>query len=131
MCLPTLYRMKFAESKHKLWNSIAYMNYIQFMLPHMKTENYDISERDYTAFCETVAHYEPNIIIVWGSPVGNALKEHGQDDVRLPDADINYVFKQQIAERECVFVNCYHPSNLYGRFTNDTDNFARQLRLIL
>ena len=123
--------MKLAKDIKSFWESIMFMNYIQFMLPHMQTEKGDLSERDYEVFSAVLQSYKPDIIIVWGAPVGNAIKDRGQKKTRLAGADINYLFKQQINGRENLFVNCYHPSNLFGKFTNDSDNLARQLHLIL
>ena len=123
--------MGLARDMQSFWSSIVYMNYVQFMLPHMRTENWDISERDYEAFCSVVQCYEPMVVIVWGTPVGNELKKRGQGNTLLPGADINYLFKQQISGKNYLFVNCYHPSNLYGVFMNDTDYFAKQLQIAL
>lgn len=79
--------------------------------------------------------HKPNIVIVWGTPVGNDLKKKERIATHLPKADDNYLFKQQIGNKECLFINCYHPSELPSTrrkwFTNDKANFREQLEIVL
>lgn len=127
--------MELTTDKVSFWNAIVFANYVQHFLPHWKTEAKDIYPQDYEAFKEIVQLHKPDIIIVWGTPVGNELKKKGQIATHLPKADDNYLFKQQIGVREYLFVNCYHPSEPSSVrvkwFTNDKANFREQLEIAL
>lgn len=127
--------MELAKDKVSFWNTIVFANYVQHFLPHWKTKVKDIYPQDYEALKEIVQLHKPNIVIVWGTPVGNDLKKKERIATRLPKADDNYLFKQQIGDRECLFINCYHPSEPSSAsikwFTNDKANFREQLEIVL
>lgn len=123
--------MGLTKDKVSFWNTIAFANYVQHFLPHWETEASDICPQDYEAFKEIVQLYKPNIIIVWGTPVGKDLKKKEQMATHLPKADDNYLFKQRIEDREYLFVNCYHPSDVRKWFANDKVNFREQLEILL
>lgn len=127
--------MGLAKDKVSFWDAIVFANYVQHFLPHWKTEAGDIYPQDYEALKEIVQLHKPDMIIVWGAPVGNDLKKKERIATHLPKADDNYLFKQRIGGREYLFVNCYHPSEPSSArvkwFTNDKANFREQLEIAL
>lgn len=127
--------MGLVKDKGSFWDAVVFANYVQHFLPHWKTEANDIYSQDYEALKEIVQLHQPDIIIVWGAPVGNDLKKKERIATHLPKPDDNYLFKQRIGGREYLFVNCYHPSEPSSArvkwFTNDKVKFREQLELAL
>lgn len=63
--------------------------------------------------------------------VWEAVKAHGYRGCDNPKADNNYIIIQNIAKRERLLIDCYHPSNMYQQFNNDKPKFKEQLEIAL
>lgn len=123
--------MKLAENDTDLWEHIAFMNYVQFILGgdgDIDTNPSDISARDYSAFEEVVNKLHPDLIIVWGTPVGNELKKYRVNRIEVPGANRDYIFDLDIGGKTYLVINSYHPS--YGNYL-DGGKLENQLKLLL
>ena len=75
------------------------------------------SKRDFNAFIETLCELQPNIVIVWGLPVTEEIRDNKDNNTyitdreRLPETDY-YVCHMRIPEvsHEMTLICCYHPS---------------------
>lgn len=88
----------------------------------------DISARDYSAFEEVVNKLHPDLIIVWGTPVGNELKKYRVNRIEVPGANRDYIFDLDIGGKTYLVINSYHPS--YGNYL-DGGKLENQLKLLL
>lgn len=124
-------QMELANNTYELWNHIAFYNYVQFMLAgddKTDTNPSDISERDYLAFEEVVKELNPDLIIVWGTPVGKELKRRRVNKIKVYETIKDYVFDLEISGKTYLVINSYHPS--YGNFY-DGGKLRDQLKLLL
>lgn len=126
--------MKLAPDKKTLWNHFAFMNYVQYMLgsddDNIFTAAHDIKKTDYAAFKEVVSQLTPDIIIAWGK-AGDDIKRHRILNNVIEGVDPNYIF--DIENDGCAYrvIHCYHPCNMYSWFSNDAENFKKQLEFLL
>ena len=57
------------------WQNVAFTNYVQFFVPSATSHSRDaVSERDFEAFKETVLELKPDIVFVWGTIAGDAIR---------------------------------------------------------
>lgn len=125
--------MKLAPDKKTLWNHFAFMNYVQYMLgsnDDIYTATSDIQDRDYAAFKEVVSQLTPDIIIAWGK-AGDDIKLRRILNNVIEGVDPNYIF--DIENDGCAYrvIHCYHPCNMFRRFSDDAENFKKQLEFLL
>lgn len=115
--------MNLAKNESSLWDSVCFMNYVQFMLPQTYTLDKYLSERDYKAFCEVVKYCDPDVIIIWGKPVWAEIKrkEHITDNRSY----LKHVINGKIYN----LVNCAHPSNIGNYFYKYRDEFKKDLSM--
>lgn len=121
----------FANSPKEVFSLIVFYNFIQFFQPEMKTKEEYISERDYLALLEVIKKYTPELIIVWGTEVGNYLKKKGSVKTEIKNANQDYLFRIPTISKSIMFLNIYHPCDLYKHFSNDIDNFKKYLSLVI
>lgn len=117
------------------WDKVAFTNYIQFFLPTNETERSDLSERDFNAFYETIKELQPNIVIIWGCIINTRLKEDNPyitDKEKLSSTE-HYICHIKIPEikHEIGLINCYHPCNKYGYWSNNIEKFKSYFKNLL
>ena len=125
--------MGLASNRKALWDHIAFMNYVQYMLgseDDIYTAASDIQDRDYAAFQEIVSQLSPDLIIAWGK-AGEDIKHHRVCGRTIDGADANYIFDVDINDHLYRVIHCYHPCDLFGWFSNDIEKFSNQLSLLL
>lgn len=70
------------DDSYKLWNSIAFYNYLQTAVPAWNDpgndEDYELSE---SAFWEVLEELRPDCIIMWGDRVWDMSPSYNGDDV--------------------------------------------------
>lgn len=122
--------MGLANDDKTLWNHIAFMNYVQYMLgTDIFTEYSDMQERDYEAFKEVVIQLRPDIIIAWGK-AGEDIKRHKIGN-NIIGVDENYIFEIEIENHSYRVIHCYHPCDIFGWFSNDIERLSKQLSILL
>lgn len=106
------------DKSYDVWENLAFTNYIQFMLPHYQTEEYDVSESDFDAFLETLNELipTPDIIIIWGDTVSQPLKRFNKyliDDGNFSELNITEWYlchmKSPKDGKKIAIVNSDHP----------------------
>ena len=122
--------MGLVSDERSLWDSVVFVNYIQFFLPKGRTDKEAISARDYEALQEIVFLYKPDIVMVWGKPVGDDLKIH-KTEIRCDynGVDENYLFYIDMNGQKVLFLNSYHPCCNY--FNGDKENLKKQFGIAL
>ena len=105
-----------------IWDHVAFTEYVQFFMNHKNTYPDDLSERDLEAFCETLDELRPDVVIVWGDTVANALRESCYA-VEADEAPWNFVWEYE--DMFVRFICCTHPAS-GGRFSQCFPNFAEQ-----
>lgn len=107
------------------WNNVAFVNYAQ-NFESQKIGNH-FSDEDFEAFKQYMKEIKPDVVIVWGSELGNELRRKGikpnADDDNLKNSN-DYYWKGTGVFDGIQFVNCYHPS--YHNL-EDNDNFSKAL----
>lgn len=94
--------------KEIIWERIAFANYAQNFQPN-STGN-DFQPDDFAAFESLINVLKPNIVIVWGCDLRNALKGNG---FVSKDKEDDYILCNKNYS-DIIFLNSYHPS--YSRF---------------
>lgn len=123
--------MNLANNREDVFSHIVFYNYVQFFQPEMKTESQYLSERDYLALSKVIHDYAPELVIVWGVEVGAFLKKKGSDKVYIEGADTNYLFRIPSLSKSLIFLNIYHPCDMYGYFSNNIQNFKTYFSLVI
>ena len=119
------------------WEHFAFTNYVQFFLPAKKgsfrqTHWSDLSDRDFDAFVETLKEIKPDIVIIWGTIINGALKEHNKyvtDRKTLPKTG-GYICHMTIpgTNHETALINPYHPSSsAWHNCFNDFEKYLKEL----
>ena len=107
------------------WNHVAFVNYAQNFESQKRGNHF--SDEDFEAFKQYMKEIKPNVVIVWGSDLGNELRRKGikpnADDDNLKNSN-DYYWKGTDDFKGVQFVNCYHPS--YNNL-EDNDNFSKAL----
>ena len=106
-----------------VWQNIAFTNYVQFFVPSATSHSRDaVSERDFEAFKETLLELKPDIVFVWGTIAGEAIRRGRKEvyDYDTPEfhAKEGYVCHLRLdgLDKDVVIINTYHPCNMYGRW---------------
>jgi len=114
------FMQQFLEKQDEdVWERVAFTDYVQFFLPIKDTLPSFFSKRDFNAFIETLCELQPNIVIVWGLPVTEEIRDNKDNNTyitdweRLPETDY-YVCHMRIPEvsHEMTLICCYHPSSI-------------------
>ena len=107
------------------WNHVAFVNYAQNFESQKRGNHF--SDEDFEAFKQYMKKIKPNVVIVWGSDLGNELRRKGikpnADDDNLKNSN-DYYWKGTGVFDGIQFVNCYHPS--YNNL-EDNGNFSKAL----
>lgn len=121
----------------KIWQYMAFTNYVQFMLPadencYRGTYLSDLSERDYEAFNEVLLELQPDIVVVWGSIINSRLKECNQYlvDIKELQETNSYVCHLDMPglDHPIALINPYHPSSSAWYIAMDEfDNYFTNL----
>ncbi|MCL1144162.1 hypothetical protein [Shewanella gaetbuli] len=104
-------------SREKLWNSVAFYNYLQIPAGSDSRQTHQFSyhdDRDRNAFLEVVNKLEPDIIISWGNNVWDAIPANlgygnGIVSESVKDCCLIYPFKG----KELKLIGITHPSTSY------------------
>ncbi len=100
-----------------VWQYVAFTNYVQFFVPSATSHSkVAVSERDFEAFKETVLELKPDIVFVWGTIAGDAIRRGREEvyDYDTPEfhAKEGYICHLRLdgLNKEVVIINSYHPS---------------------
>ena len=106
------------EDKERLWNSIAFYNYVQVPMTGARVAPSQKDFRDSeAAFFEVLETLRPDIVIVWGSRLYNNLPQGGLqgDDLRAPDGRWVETWRYFLGEgKEVKVVPIMHPSSSFS-----------------
>ena len=118
--------------KEDLFNRIVFYDFLQFYSPEATIKKSYLSERDDLALEEIIRRYNPDVVIIWGTKVGERIKAKGKAYPRNIRGSVNqdYIFNQEIAGRSRTFFCIYHPSNRHGHLSESWDEHVEQARLI-
>jgi len=105
-----------------IWDHIAFTEYVQYFMNHKYTNPSDLSERDFDAFLETLDELSPDVVVVWGDVVADALRE-SEFSVEVDDDD-PWDFAWEYEDMFIRFICCTHPAS--GNFANNFPEFANQ-----
>ena len=76
------------------WNHVAFVNYAQNFESQKRGNHF--SDEDFEAFKQYMKEIKPNVVIVWGSDLGNELRRKGikpnADDDNLKNSN-DYFWK--------------------------------------
>ena len=106
-----------------IWNHIAFTEYVQYFMDHEDTYPSDLSERDFDAFLETLDELRPDVVVVWGDVVSDALRE-SEFSVEVNDDD-PWDFAWEYDDMLIRFICCAHPASR-GHFSNVFPEFANR-----
>ena len=113
------------EFDRDFWNHVAFVNYAQNFESQKRGNHF--SDEDFEAFKQYMKEIKPDVVIIWGSDLGNELRRKGikpnADDDNLKNSN-DYYWKGTDDFKDVQFVNCYHPS--YNNL-EDNDNFSKAL----
>lgn len=107
-----------SEFAKNFWERVAFVNYGQNFEWAKRGNHFE--ESDFKSFTTYLNKIKPNVVIIWGTSVGNALADMKLADMKFkPDAnndpdikETNYYYWKGKEEYEGIeFINCYHPCN--------------------
>ena len=108
-----------------VWDYVAFTNYVQFFVPSATSHSRDaVSERDFEAFKETVMELKPDVVFVWGTIAGEAIRRGRKEvyDYDTPEfhAKEGYICHLRLdgLDKDVVIINTYHPCNMYGQWSS-------------
>ena len=118
--------------KEDLFNRVIFYDFMQFYSPKATIEKSYLSERDDLALEEIIHRYNPDVVIIWGTRVGDRIKAKGKAYPRNIRGSVNpdYIFAQKIAGRWRTFFCIYHPSDRHGHLSASWDDHVKQARLV-
>lgn len=120
--------------KQSVWNRLAFVNYVQYFLPSMKTPTQTRQDvRNFDALLETIDELSPDIVVVWGVKVTNQFhKKYIRDKVQILDVQKNnYFWKLEVWNHKLIIVNPYHPSDVFGNWTRQVEQFVKEFKVAL
>ena len=107
------------EDSQKIWNSIAFYNYLQVPMSGARESGLPIDYKNAeTAFFEVLNDLQPDLIIVWG--VGKLFNNLPEDrwtwgkSLNVEGMDINNGYYQLNNKNEVRCIAVYHPSAGYS-----------------
>lgn len=114
--------------RREFWKHVAFVNYAQNFESQNRGNHF--SEDDFKAFNKYLEEIKPNVVIVWGSELGNELRARGvkpdEKDEVIKKTN-HYYWNGKGDYNDIKFVNCYHPCNNkkvledYGKFAKAMD----------
>lgn len=116
-------RFGYLLDENPFWDCVAFAEYVQFYLPHQETYPSNLSDRDFDAFLETLDELQPEVVIVWGDTVPNALRD--SDYTVDAEDDKPWSFSWEYNGMFIRFICCTHPA-ARGCFYHDFPDFARR-----
>lgn len=103
---------EFSEFAKDFWNRVAFVNYGQNFEWAKRGNHFE--ESDFKSFTTYLNKIKPNVVIIWGTSVGNALtdKDFKPSANNLDIKETNgYYWKGEEKYGGIEFINCYHPCN--------------------
>lgn len=79
---------------------------------------------------EVVKDVGPELIIIWGTKVGNYFKSIDRRDSGIEGVNMDYLFVHNICQKDRLVLNTYHPSGRYQCFAQDRMNLQKQIDLL-
>lgn len=105
--------------KEEPWKYVAFTNYVQFMVPTKMTECWYITDDDYEALKEVIYELCPDVIITWGNPVADHIRNKQRSEKQIDEELIgneyylyHFEYNTKDGKKNVTFVNLYHPSAL-------------------
>lgn len=120
--------------KQSVWNRLAFVNYIQYFSPSIKTPNQTKRNiRNFDAFLETINELSPDIAVVWGTKViTHFRKKYIRNKVQILDVQKNnYFWKLEFMTHKLVILNSYHPSDVFGHWSTQAELFVKEFKFVL
>lgn len=96
-----------------IWDHVCFTNYVQFILPHYQTYNWDIEPDRYNnALKSALIEFCPDIVICWGNVINTPLRSFDGciDEEELYKSEY-YRFHWKVNNKSFSFVNCDHPQS--------------------
>lgn len=116
-------------TRQDIWEHIIFFNFIQAILPSPKTpketDNSCLYEKSKVNFENIVIEHKPDLIIIWGDPIGNyILGKYAKKGNPLQEVSIS--------KHTCWIRKIYHPSsfdfkNESWNTINDAINYAKNM----
>ena len=108
----------YVENKEEfIWDRMAFTDYVQFFLPIVQTKREFLSGRDFDAFKSVIVKLQPHIVVIWGLPVTEEVRDNrGKDMIpdwdKLPESEW-YLCHMKIDDvpHLITLVCTYHPSS--------------------
>lgn len=113
-------------SQKDIWNSLAFTEYIQFVLPGQSSNTRwsDVSDRDYLAFIELIKEFKPDIVITWGTIVPQAISTQSNSNIEYLGNE-KYCFHITVDNKVIAVIKTFHPCNYGWLFRNSNkEKFA-------
>ena len=121
----------------KVWNRLAFTDYVQFFLPTIKTHRSYFSKRDFNAFIEVLQKLKPDVVIAWGLPITTEIRDNSENNSiftdldKLPETEY-YICHMRVVgiDHEITYVSCYHPSSV-AYWYNNLETLTHYLKGVL
>ena len=117
-------------SSQEFFERVTFVDFVQFFVPEISIKENWLSERDYFAMEEVVNDVGPELIIFWGTKVGNYFKSIDRRDSGIEGVNMDYLFVHNICQKDRLVLNTYHPSGRYQCFAQDRMNLQKQIDLL-
>lgn len=105
--------------KENPWDYVAFTNYVQFMSPTVMTGSGYVKESDYEALKDVIYDLCPDVIITWGNPVADHIRNKHRSERQIDEELIgneyylyHFEYNTKDGKKNVAFVNLYHPSAL-------------------
>lgn len=114
------------QTSADIWEHVAFYNYVQHILPTTITPSfYDGYEDDFAALVQVIKQLQPQLIIVWGKPVRDALDTMLNGHIQHLD-DGYYQHMATIKGKQIKFLYLHHPS--YRGLNDSWDEHIHHLK---
>lgn len=104
--------------RNEIWEKVAFTEYLQNFLPHWETPAYSANralfDKYFPAFLSVLERLEPQLVIIWGKPVREAIEANMLHCGYITKEDMdekNYNHKVNIGGKEFIFCYVDHPSS--------------------
>ena len=118
-------------SSKDFWEHVAFVNYAQNFESRKETTYF--SPNDFEAFKKYLDEIKPDVVIVWGSELGEELRKNlkvqPSEQNETNGNSILYYWKGTGEYEKIEFLNCHHPYNNSEKFMSD-ENFSNALNKI-
>ena len=117
----------------RVWERMAFTNYVQFFVPTINTYKNYLSNRDFEALIETLVELKPDVVISWGMVTIGDVRMNNRyviDKDKLPDSEwyICHLDVPGIDHLVTLFC-CFHPSS--RDWNEDFDHCTKYLERAL